>query len=227
MYSFINTRQHNVRCIRVMSMLVMLIAAANTLMAQEMTTARYGNAKLGEETTVKQSLADPNFKLRKLDKDHYLHFEQPKPSVGEVAAMKAMKAKTWTVPITAMAMNLVPAGKFVMGSPEDERYRRKDEVQHKVQISKPFYMGAFEVTQRQFYYLTIPDYDFFAWKRADGPLHVGGAYCHKLGGAEHLGFLLDHPMETFSWATAMKYCQRLTEFERQAGRGLERAIRER
>jgi formylglycine-generating enzyme required for sulfatase activity len=136
----------------------------------------------------------------------------------EVAEMKTLKAKSWTVPITAMEMKLIPPGEFVMGSPETERYRRKNEVQHKVKISKPFYMGAFEVTQRQFYYLTIPDYDFFAWKRSDGPLHVGGAYCHKWGAAEHLGFLLDHPMETFSWATAVKYCQRLTEFERQAGR---------
>jgi len=218
MFSTIDTKKHNVRCIQVISLLVMLIAAANTLMAQEMTTAKYGNHKLGEETTVKQSLDDPNFKLRKLDKGHYLHFAQPKPPAKEVAEMKALKAKSWTVPITAMEMKLIPAGEFVMGSPETERYRRKNEVQHKVKISKPFYMGAFEVTQRQFYYLTIPDYDFFAWKRSDGPLHVGGAYCHKLGGAEHLGFLLDHPMETFSWATAMKYCKRLTEFERQAGR---------
>ena len=218
MHSFINTRQHNIRCIQVISLLVILIAAANTLMAQERTTAKYGIDKLGEETTVKQSLDDPNFKLRKLDKDHYLHFEQPKSSAKQVAGMKTLKAKSWTVPITAMEMKLIPPGEFVMGSPENERYRRKDEVQHKVKISAPFYMGTFEVTQRQFYYLTIPDYDFFAWKRSDGPLHVGGAYCHKWGAAEHLGFLLDHPMETFSWATAVKYCQRLTEFERQAGR---------
>lgn len=218
MSSFINTRQHNVRCIQVALLLVMLSAAANTLMAQEMTPAKYGIHKLGEETTVKQSLDDPNFKLPKLAKNHYLYFEQPKSSAKEVAGMKTLKAKTWTVPITAMEMKRIPAGEFVMGSPEDERYRRTDEVQHKVKISKPFYMGAFEVTQRQFYYLTIPDYDFFAWKRSDGPLHVGGAYCHKWGAAEHLGFLLDHPMETFSWATAVKYCKRLTEFERQAGR---------
>ena len=59
-----------------------------------------------------------------------------------------------------MEMKRIPAGEFVMGSPTDERYRRDDEVQHKVRISKPFYMGTCELTQRQFYYLTIPDYDF-------------------------------------------------------------------
>ena len=219
MFSPINTRKHNVRCIQAISLLVMLIAAANTLMAQEMTTARYGNHKLGEETTVKQSLDDPNFKLRKLDKRHHFYFEQPKPSANQVAEMKTLKAKSWTVPITAMEMKLIPPGEFVMGSPENEWYRRKDEVQHKVKISKPFYMGAFEVTQRQFYYLTIPDYNFIAWKRSDGPLHVGGAFRYRNGSAPlHLGYLLDHPMESFSWVTAVKYCKRLTEFERKAAR---------
>ncbi len=207
-----------------MTLLVLPGVGVNALLAQEMSTEIYGNHKLGEETTVKQSLDDPNFKLRKLDKDHYLYFEQPKPSAEEVSQMKALKAQSWTVPITAMEMKLIPRGEFVMGSPESERYRRKDEVQHKVKISKPFYMGIFEVTQRQFYYLTIPDYNFVAWKFADGPLHVGGAFHHrhsvKWGDwiQEHLKYLPDNPMETFSWTTAVKYCRRLTEIERQAGR---------
>ncbi len=193
-------------------------------MAQEMTTEPYGSQELGKETTVKQSLDDPDFKLRKLDEDHYLYFEQPQVSAEQVAAMKALEAKQWTVPITAMEMKLIPAGEFVMGSPRDERYRRKDEVQHKVRISKPFYMGAFELTQRQFYYLTIPDYDFISWKFNDGPFHVGGAYRHRNFKkwpnffTEDLEYLPDNPMESLSWITAIKYCKRLTEFERQAGR---------
>lgn len=206
------------------ALLVLLGVGVNTLVAQEMSTEIYGNQKLGEETTVKQSLDDPNFKLRKLDKDHYLYFEQPQPTAKQVAEMKALKAKSWTVPITAMEMKLIPPGEFVMGSPESERYRRKDEVQHKVKISKPFYMGIFEVTQRQFYYLTIPDYNFVGWKFNDGPIHVGGAFMHRNRKGwgnwftEDLEYLPDNPMETFSWLTAVKYCKRLTQFERQAGR---------
>ena len=206
------------------TLLVLSGVGVTTLLAQEMSTEIYGNHKLGEETTVKQSLEDPHFKLRKLDKDHYLYFEQPTPSAAEVSQMKALKAKSWTVPITAMEMKLIPPGEFVMGSPESERYRRKNEVQHRVKISRPFYMGIFEVTQRQFYYLTIPDYNFFAWKFEEGPIHVGGAYRHRNGikwgdwFKEHLEYLPDNPMETFSWITAVKYCRRLTEFERQAGR---------
>ena len=45
----------------------------------------------------------------------------------------------------------IPAGSFMMGSPEDEEGRGNDEgPQHRVTIAKPFYMGRFEVTNAQF-----------------------------------------------------------------------------
>lgn len=204
----------------------MLLTGALTvqLFALEMTEVRYGNQKLGEETTVKDSLDDPGFKLRKLSPKHPLHFEQLKASASQVTELKALKAGQWTVPITAMKMVLVPAGEFVMGSPKEEKYRSDSEVQHKVRISKPFYMGAYEVTQRQFYYLTIPDYNFEGWKFRRGPLHVGAAFNFRtaLGWGKWLDpsieLELERPMECVSWVTAVKYCKRLTEFERQAGR---------
>jgi formylglycine-generating enzyme required for sulfatase activity len=49
-----------------------------------------------------------------------------------------------------MKLVLIPAGEFMMGSPETEKDRSPDESpQHKVRISKPFYMGAMEMTQAQ------------------------------------------------------------------------------
>jgi formylglycine-generating enzyme required for sulfatase activity/pectate lyase len=51
---------------------------------------------------------------------------------------------------TTMPMVLIPAGTFVMGSPETEAYRKADETQHKVTITKPFYLGVFTVTRQQF-----------------------------------------------------------------------------
>jgi formylglycine-generating enzyme required for sulfatase activity len=50
-----------------------------------------------------------------------------------------------------MKLVRIPAGKFLMGSPETEKDRRKDEgPQRRVTISKAFYMGVTEVTQAQY-----------------------------------------------------------------------------
>jgi formylglycine-generating enzyme required for sulfatase activity len=46
-------------------------------------------------------------------------------------------------------MVLIPAGKFMMGSPESETGRGSNETQHEVTLTKPYYMGKYEVTQEQ------------------------------------------------------------------------------
>ncbi|MEW6234253.1 MAG: SUMF1/EgtB/PvdO family nonheme iron enzyme [Candidatus Omnitrophota bacterium] len=44
----------------------------------------------------------------------------------------------------------IPADEFVMGSPRSEKNHEDDEAPiHKVQFSKPFYLGIYEVTQEQ------------------------------------------------------------------------------
>ena len=48
-----------------------------------------------------------------------------------------------------LEMVLIPAGKFMMGSPVSETGRRDIETQHEVTLTKPFYMGKYEVTQEQ------------------------------------------------------------------------------
>ncbi len=49
----------------------------------------------------------------------------------------------------SLEMVLIPAGKFVMGSPKKEKDRSDDETQHEVTLTKPFYIGKYEVTQEQ------------------------------------------------------------------------------
>ena len=49
----------------------------------------------------------------------------------------------------SLEMILIPAGKFMMGSPKKEVGRYGDETQHEVTLTKPFYMGKYEVTQEQ------------------------------------------------------------------------------
>ncbi len=51
-----------------------------------------------------------------------------------------------------MEFVLVPAGEFLMGSPETEAGRQADENPlHTVRLNKPFYLGKYEVTRAQWY----------------------------------------------------------------------------
>src|SRR6185369_6814237 len=61
-----------------------------------------------------------------------------------------------------MELTLIPAGMFMMGSPKDEAQRNADETQHEITISKPFYLGVFEVTQGQYQKIMRQTPSFFA-----------------------------------------------------------------
>jgi formylglycine-generating enzyme required for sulfatase activity len=62
---------------------------------------------------------------------------------------KPLALKTYTNSI-GMEFVLVPAGSFMMGSPDSDKHaEKKEKPQHKVNISKPFYLGKYEVTQEQ------------------------------------------------------------------------------
>lgn len=54
-----------------------------------------------------------------------------------------------TDPTTGMEFLRVAAGAFEMGTSEDEIGHEAQEVLHRVEITKPFYLGRTEVTQRQ------------------------------------------------------------------------------
>ncbi len=82
-------------------------------------------------------------------------------------------------------MCLIPAGSFTMGSPNDEPGRGTSEVQHKVTISRPFYMQTTEVTVKQ-------------WQQVMGRRLLG-----VNRGSDNL------PMVKVSWLDAMKFIKRL------------------
>lgn len=50
---------------------------------------------------------------------------------------------------TSILMRLIPKGTFTMGSPSGELGRNSSETQHQVTLTSDFYIGVFEVTQRQ------------------------------------------------------------------------------
>ena len=70
--------------------------------------------------------------------------------VEQAAAEKRELDKTFTNSI-GMEFVLIPAGKFVMGSPGSEAGRYDNEgPQREVQITKPFYFGKYEVKVSEF-----------------------------------------------------------------------------
>jgi formylglycine-generating enzyme required for sulfatase activity len=68
-----------------------------------------------------------------------------------VCYLSAMPAGGWAdeYKTTKMVFRRIPAGTFMMGSPTNELGRDSDETQHQVTLTQPFYIGVFEVTQRQ------------------------------------------------------------------------------
>ena len=84
-----------------------------------------------------------------------------------------------------MEFVLIKPGTFLMGSPETEEGRYSDETQHKVTLTKPFYMQATPVTQAQ-------------WQAVMGenPSHFEGDSL---------------PVENVSWDDTQQFIQRLNQ----------------
>ncbi len=67
-------------------------------------------------------------------------------------SLSAVPFSGWTdeFKTTKLVLRRIASGSFTMGSPTNEVGRLSGETQHTVTISKPFYMGVFEVTQKQY-----------------------------------------------------------------------------
>jgi formylglycine-generating enzyme required for sulfatase activity len=95
---------------------------------------------------------------------------------------------------------LLKAGEFRMGSPENEPSRNKDETWHPVSISRPFYLGVYEVTQEEYKQVMNAEPSSFA------PLGKRGA---DVRGMETDKF----PVEGVSWFRAIEFCNRLSKLD--------------
>ena len=106
-----------------------------------------------------------------------------------LAKLEGMVAgQVWRSP-QGMEFVWIPAGTFVMGSPEGEAGRNGDERQHEVRISQGFWMGKYEVTQGEWQAVMEANPSEFK---------VCGARC---------------PVETVSWYDVQGFIKKLNELE--------------
>jgi formylglycine-generating enzyme required for sulfatase activity len=150
-------------------------------------------------------------------------------AVGLVVAALAVGVGVYSRPPKQMVLDLgnsatlklvrIPAGTFLMGSPETERGRQFDERQHEVTISKPFYMGVTAVTVDQFAafvaetgYRTDAEREgwSFGFGIEDGQLigkGIDGCSWRKPS-FEQRG---DHPVVHVTWNDARAFCDWLSK----------------
>ncbi|WP_211364168.1 formylglycine-generating enzyme family protein [Propionivibrio limicola] len=105
-----------------------------------------------------------------------------------------------------MEFVLIPAGSFLMGSPDDDKDANRDEKpQHRVTISRPFHLGRYEVTQAQ--WEAVMSSNPFTLPRSNSFYHLPGM-------AERLR-KPDNPA-TVSWNDAQEFITRLNQKEGHA-----------
>jgi len=124
----------------------------------------------------------------------------------------SLTGKQGSLPVltNSIGMKLVPipAGEFLMGSPESDKDAPEDEKPpHRVRITRPFYMGAYVVTQEEYQRVRGINWSFFS---ATGPGK------DKVAGLNTARF----PVEQIRWPDAVEFCRQLSELpaEKQAGR---------
>ena len=143
---------------------------------------------------------------------------RPGPDVTDLTMRQAIddSGLPWKVRdrATGIDMVLVLPGEFLMGSPESEPGRREDEgPQHRVRLTKAFYLGATEVTQAQWRNLTAPSHQTDQRRRL-------GSFC--LVAWRHGGF---ERTPGFWWFPVRAHLGALLQIFLLSGQAFSRAIR--
>jgi uncharacterized protein (TIGR02996 family) len=97
-----------------------------------------------------------------------------------------------------MRLALIPPGRFRMGSPASEAGRSMDEGPlHEVEVMRPFYLGVFPATQKQ-------------WQAVMG--NTPSSFCATGDGKERVAGLdtSDFPVEQVSWEDARTFLEKLS-----------------
>ena len=102
-----------------------------------------------------------------------------------------------------MKFALIPKGTFDMGSPEDEKDRSSVEKQHAVEISKAFYLGVYEVKQKEWVALMKDNPSYFS-RKGKGADEVKDVKDEDLD---------EFPVEYVTYSDAEKFIGKLNEKE--------------
>ena len=106
-----------------------------------------------------------------------------------------------TTRVGQIKLKRIPAGTFRMGSAADDNDARPNEKpQHQVRITKPFYLGIYEVTQAQYESVIGSNPSYFS-PTGDGKDKVAGRSTSE------------YPVERVSWKDAVKFCNALSRKE--------------
>lgn len=120
------------------------------------------------------------------------------PQLVQARLLTPQQAAIAAVPKTlatkqGQELRLVGPGEFETGAPRREQGRRPNETERRIRISRAFYIGLREVTNREY--------------REFRPSHTSGAEKYKqLAGS-------DHPVVMLGWEDAASYCNWLSDRE--------------
>ena len=139
---------------------------------------------------------------------------------------------------TELWLRRIPAGTFLMGSPEDELGRKIDEVLHEVTLTDMYFIGIFELTQKQYEIImgTNPSYhrgdcrpvDMVSYDMIRGTGTKAGAgwpkYGHTVDESSFMGILQAKTGLTFDLPTEAQWeyaCRAGTTTAVNSGKNLE------
>src|SRR5579871_2189403 len=114
-------------------------------------------------------------------------------SFAGLHAQTPTPGREWIVPNVLMPMEWIGPGHFTMGSPESERGRSNDEVQHEVTLTQGYWLGRYPVTMLQ--WMVVMGYNPAPTEPQSG----------------------DCPVNVVSWNDAMTFCRKLTDEARRDG----------
>ena len=121
-----------------------------------------------------------------------------------------------------MKLRLIPPGEYTMGSPDHELGHQDNEPQRRVTLTRPFYLGATEVTKAQFDqfvrdadYETTAEQDGFSYRwdeTAGGHVEAPGISWRNPK-VKQVKNEYDRPVVDVTWLDAVAFCEWLSRKE--------------